>query len=175
MAFSGLGLHLGNLSRCRRRRRARSARRISPARRARAAWRPRAPARTPARDSARAGRSRPRSRIEPGRDLHARRHRGPGRDPADLDDAARGRWRDLDPAHLLGRPGRSRRSSARSATSSPAAGSSYAQCRSLAVCVNPGRAFNCYWEMPFRKRAGSRSRTRDRRADDRSTTRSTTR
>jgi Protein of unknown function (DUF2961) len=24
---------------------------------------------------------------------------------------------------------------------------------SLAVCVNPGRAFNCYWEMPFRQRA----------------------
>jgi hypothetical protein len=29
----------------------------------------------------------------------------------------------------------------------------YAQVSSLAVCVNPGRAFNCYWEMPFRKRA----------------------
>jgi hypothetical protein len=24
---------------------------------------------------------------------------------------------------------------------------------SLPVCVNPGRAFNCYWEMPFRQRA----------------------
>ncbi len=29
----------------------------------------------------------------------------------------------------------------------------YAQVTSLAVCVNPGRAFNCYWLMPFRKRA----------------------
>ncbi|MCC6697014.1 MAG: DUF2961 domain-containing protein [Candidatus Hydrogenedentes bacterium] len=28
----------------------------------------------------------------------------------------------------------------------------YAQVNSLAVCVNPGSAFNCYWEMPFRKR-----------------------
>ena len=28
----------------------------------------------------------------------------------------------------------------------------YAPVNSLAVCVNPGRAFNCYWEMPFRKR-----------------------
>jgi hypothetical protein len=28
----------------------------------------------------------------------------------------------------------------------------YAQVSSLAVCVNPGNAFNCYWEMPFRKR-----------------------
>lgn len=26
----------------------------------------------------------------------------------------------------------------------------YAQLSSLAVCVNPGSAFNCYWEMPFR-------------------------
>ena len=29
----------------------------------------------------------------------------------------------------------------------------YAPVSSLAVCVNPGSAFNCYWEMPFRKRA----------------------
>ncbi len=29
----------------------------------------------------------------------------------------------------------------------------YAQVSSIAVCVNPGRAFNCYWEMPFRRRA----------------------
>ena len=28
----------------------------------------------------------------------------------------------------------------------------YAQISSLAVCVNPGSAVNCYWEMPFRKR-----------------------
>ncbi|MCI0696900.1 DUF2961 domain-containing protein [candidate division KSB1 bacterium] len=27
----------------------------------------------------------------------------------------------------------------------------YAQLSSLAICVNPGSAFNCYWEMPFRK------------------------
>jgi hypothetical protein len=29
----------------------------------------------------------------------------------------------------------------------------YAQVTSLAGCVNPGRAFNCYWEMPFRRGA----------------------
>jgi hypothetical protein len=28
----------------------------------------------------------------------------------------------------------------------------YAQVTSLPVCVNPGSAFNCYWEMPFRKK-----------------------
>ncbi|MCL2838562.1 MAG: DUF2961 domain-containing protein [Oscillospiraceae bacterium] len=27
----------------------------------------------------------------------------------------------------------------------------FAPVNSLAVCVNPGSAFNCYWEMPFRK------------------------
>jgi len=27
----------------------------------------------------------------------------------------------------------------------------YSPLSSLAVCVNPGSAFNCYWEMPFRK------------------------
>ncbi|SHE47559.1 Protein of unknown function [Mariniphaga anaerophila] len=28
----------------------------------------------------------------------------------------------------------------------------YAPLSSLAVCVNPGSAFNCYWQMPFRKK-----------------------
>jgi len=27
----------------------------------------------------------------------------------------------------------------------------FAQLTSLAVCVNPGSAFNCYWQMPFKK------------------------
>lgn len=30
---------------------------------------------------------------------------------------------------------------------------SYSQLTSLPVCVNPGRAFNCYWQMPFHKKA----------------------
>lgn len=28
----------------------------------------------------------------------------------------------------------------------------FSQLSSLAVCINPGSAFNCYWEMPFRKK-----------------------
>ncbi|MBK6282620.1 MAG: DUF2961 domain-containing protein [Draconibacterium sp.] len=28
----------------------------------------------------------------------------------------------------------------------------YAPLNSLAICVNPGSAFNCYWQMPFRKK-----------------------
>ncbi|NUP09373.1 MAG: DUF2961 domain-containing protein [Polyangiaceae bacterium] len=31
-------------------------------------------------------------------------------------------------------------------------GANFRQLSSLAVCVNPGNAFNSYWEMPFRKR-----------------------
>ncbi len=29
----------------------------------------------------------------------------------------------------------------------------YCQIASIPVCVNPGSAFNCYWQMPFRKKA----------------------
>src|SRR5512137_1503999 len=29
----------------------------------------------------------------------------------------------------------------------------YCQINSLSVCVNPGSAFNCYWQMPFHKKA----------------------
>ena len=37
----------------------------------------------------------------------------------------------------------------------------FAQISSLAVCVNPGRAFNCYWQMPFRRRARISLENRD--------------
>jgi hypothetical protein len=37
----------------------------------------------------------------------------------------------------------------------------FAQISSLAVCVNPGRAFNCYWQMPFRKAARIEVENRD--------------
>lgn len=39
----------------------------------------------------------------------------------------------------------------------------YFQISSLAVCVNPGSAFNCYWTMPFRKRCRM---TLENRADE---------
>ncbi|MGD0782551.1 MAG: glycoside hydrolase family 172 protein [Candidatus Aminicenantales bacterium] len=42
----------------------------------------------------------------------------------------------------------------------------YAQISSLPVCVNPGSAFNCYWEMPFRR--GFKI-TLENRADDKFT------
>ena len=37
----------------------------------------------------------------------------------------------------------------------------YAQINSLAVCVNPGSAFNCYWPMPFHKSARITFENRD--------------
>lgn len=37
----------------------------------------------------------------------------------------------------------------------------YAPVSSLAVCVNPGSAFNCYWEMPFKKHARITIENRD--------------
>ena len=37
----------------------------------------------------------------------------------------------------------------------------FAQISSLAVCVNPGRAFNCYWQMPFRRSARISLENRD--------------
>jgi hypothetical protein len=37
----------------------------------------------------------------------------------------------------------------------------YSQVSSLAVCVNPGSAFNCYWQMPFRKKARVTMENRD--------------
>ena len=37
----------------------------------------------------------------------------------------------------------------------------FAQVSSLAVCVNPARAFNCYWEMPFKKSARLEIENRD--------------
>jgi len=37
----------------------------------------------------------------------------------------------------------------------------FCQVSSLAVCVNPGSAFNCYWTMPFRKKARVTVENRD--------------
>ncbi len=37
----------------------------------------------------------------------------------------------------------------------------YCQINSLAICVNPGSAFNCYWPMPFRKKARITFENRD--------------
>jgi len=56
-------------------------------------------------------------------------------------------------AVLFGTTRRSPPSRPRCAISSPADGASTARINSLPVCVNPGSAFNCYWTMPFHKKA----------------------
>lgn len=38
----------------------------------------------------------------------------------------------------------------------------YAPLSSMAVCVNPGSAFNCYWQMPFRKHCKITMENRDK-------------
>ena len=63
------------------------------------------------------------------RHLHAGRHRGPGRDPADLDDAGARQAGATPSCASTGTARSSRRSSARPATSSPAAGRSTPRCR----------------------------------------------
>ena len=94
------------------------------------------------------------SGLQPGETDGAGRYRRPRRDPANLDDADRPVARQH-PAILLGR--RRRPSVECPVGDFFACGwNKYAQVSSLAVCVNPGSAFNCYWEMPFRKRAASR-------------------
>ena len=175
-SFSGLGLHLGNLSRLvERARPARSARRTSPARRAGAAWRPRAPGARPARGLGQGWKVSPSVRIEAGETFVARRHRGIGRDPADLDDARQRALARPDPAHLLGRPGAPLgRGAARRLLRlrlGPVRAGQLAR-RSASI---PARAFNCYWEMPFRKRARITLENRDPDDHASSTTRSTTR
>ena len=139
--------------------------RTSPARRARAAWPPKAPATSAARDLGEGWKISPSVVVKPGETFTLADIDGPRRDPADLDDA-HGHTGASASCASTGTARRRRPSSARSATSSPAAGRRYAQVSSLAVCVNPGSAFNCYWEMPFRKRCRITLRTSPTKDDD---------
>ena len=66
---------------------------------------------------------------------------------------ARGKWRHTILRVYWDDQEQNRRSNAPAGDFFACGWESYAQVSSLAVCVNPGRAFNCYWEMPFRKRA----------------------
>jgi hypothetical protein len=132
---------------------ARSARRISPAKKAGAAWRPTAPAANAARGLGQGWKVSPYILIDPAKTFTLADIEGPGaiQQIWMTPHAANGATH---PAHLLGRPG---------AAVGRMPGRRFLRLRlgeiraglSLAVCVNPGRAFNCYWEMPFRKRAAS--------------------
>ena len=87
--FNGLGMGLGNLSRLSNAQTRSISAENSPARRGRAAWRPRAPARDAARELGPGLEGlAEHQRSPPSDDGHAGRDRGPGRDPAHLDDRA---------------------------------------------------------------------------------------
>ena len=151
--FDGLDMNLGNLSRLPTPSRDRSARRTSPAKKAKAAWRPRAPARAPRATWAAAGRSRPRCGIKAKSTFTVAEIDGPGAiqqiwmTPAPIDKTRlfilRFYW-----------DGESEPSVEVPLGDFFACGwGKYCQINSLPVCVNPGSAFNCYWSMPFRKKA----------------------
>ena len=136
--FSGLGMSPGQSGAAlRARSRARSARRISPARRAAAEWRPRAPARSMRAVSGAAGKSRLRCASSPAQPFTLAEIAGSGAIQQIWITPANVQWRDLHPAHLLGRAGPS-------LVEAPlgdffACGwGHYALVNSLAVCVNPG-------------------------------------
>ena len=150
-AFNGLGMGLGNLSRLSHAK----TRSISPenftGEKGKAGMATEGTgARAPRATSARAGRSRPSVRIEPGETFTLADITGPG--------AIQHIWMTPTGTLALLRSCASTGTARRTPSVECPVGDffacgwgSYAQVTSLAVCVNPGSAFNCYWEMPFRK------------------------
>ena len=104
-----------------------------------------------ARDLGKGWKISPSVRIESGRNLHAGGDQRTRRDPAHLDDTV-GKLALSRSSGSTGTTRTSHRSSRPSVISSRCGWGTYSQLSSLPVCVNPGSAFNCYWEMPFRKR-----------------------
>ena len=85
-------------------------------------------------------------------DLHAGRDRRLRRDPADLDDARPARTNAASRfCDSTGTAKPSLRSKCRLGDFFACGWNQYCQINSLPVCVNPGSAFNCQWNMPFRK------------------------
>jgi hypothetical protein len=150
--FSGLGLHLGNLSRLSKA----VTRSISPenftGEKGRAGMSTDGPAATAARGLGQGWKVSPYILIPPGETLTLADIDGQGAIQQIWMTLAAGKWR-----HTILRAYWDDQE--QPSIESPAGDffacgwEHYAQVSSLAVCVNPGRAFNCYWEMPFRKRA----------------------
>ncbi len=150
--FSGLGLHLGNLSRLSHAK----SRSISPenftGEKGRGGMSTDGPAANAARDLGQGWKVSPYVIIEPGATFTLADIEGSGAIQSIWMTLARGKWR-----HTILRAYWD--DQAQPSIECPAGDffacgwESFAQVTSLPVCVNPGRAFNCYWEMPFRKRA----------------------
>lgn len=149
---SGLGLHLGNLSRLSKA----QTRSISPenfsGERGKGGMSTDGPAARAARDLGQGWKVSPYVVIEPGETFTLADIAGQGAIQQIWMTLARGRWR-----HMILRAywdGQEQPSVECPVGDFFACGwERYARVSSLAVCVNPGRAFNCYWEMPFRERA----------------------
>lgn len=150
--FNGLGLHLGNLARLSSAR----SRSISPenftGEKGKGGMSTDGPAAQMARDLGQGWKVSPFVIIQPGETFTLADIEGSGAIQQIWMTLARGRWR-----HTILRgywDGQEQPSIECPAGDFFACGwEKYAQVSSLAVCVNPGRAFNCYWEMPFRSRA----------------------
>jgi hypothetical protein len=150
--FSGLGLHLGNLSRLSGAR----TRSISPenftGEKGRGGMSTDGPAAQMARGLGQGWKVSPFVIIEPGAAFTLADIEGEGAIQQIWMTQGRGRWR-----HAILRiywDGQDKPSVECPIGDFFASGwEKYAQLSSLAVCVNPGRAFNSYWEMPFRRRA----------------------
>ncbi|HEY3798865.1 MAG TPA: glycoside hydrolase family 172 protein [Caulobacteraceae bacterium] len=150
--FNGLGLHLGNLSRLSSAR----SRSISPenftGEKGKGGMSTDGPAAKAARDLGQGWKVSPYVIIEPGQTFTLADIEGPGAIQQIWMTLARGKWR-----HTILRAYWD--SQEQPSIECPAGDffacgwEKYAQVTSLPVCVNPGRAFNCYWEMPFRQRA----------------------
>ncbi len=152
MAFSGLGLSLGNLSRLS----PAKSRSISPenftGEKGRGGMSTDGPAANAARGLGQGWKVSPYILVEPGACVDLADIEGSGAIQQIWMTLARGRWR-----HTILRAywdDQEHPSIECPAGDFFASGwEAFAQVTSLPVCVNPGRAFNCYWEMPFRKRA----------------------
>src|ERR1700761_8853841 len=152
MAFNGLGLDLGNLSRLSNAR----SRSISPENftgaKGRGGMSTDGPAANAARGLGQGWKVSPYILIAPGETADLADVEGPGAIQQTWMTLARGKWR-----HTILRAYWDDQD--QPSVECPAGDffangwETYAQVTSLPVCVNPGRAFNCYWEMPFRKRA----------------------
>src|SRR5580693_8851302 len=160
MAFNGLGLDLGNLSRLSNAR----SRSISPenftGEKGKGGMSTDGPAANAARGLGQGWKVSPYVIIQPGDTFTMADIEGSGAIQQIWMTLARGKWR-----HSIIRvywDGQEQPSIECPAGDFFACGwEKYAQVSSLAVCVNPGRAFNCYWEMPFRKRARITLENRD--------------
>ncbi|HEY5107895.1 MAG TPA: glycoside hydrolase family 172 protein [Caulobacteraceae bacterium] len=150
--FSGLGLHLGNLSRLSRAK----SRSISPenftGEKGKGGMSVDGPAANAARDLGQGWKVSPYIIVQPGETRCLADIEGAGAIQQIWVTLAGGKWR-----HTILRAYWDEQ--AQPSIECPAGDffacgwEKFAQVSSLAVCVNPGRAFNCYWEMPFRKRA----------------------